>query len=127
PANSRIAKFIAALPEAEQNDTDTVLIVRLLCQQKSVSAADVAPVVQRSVDDAQAALKRLSGQQPYLLEPTRGTLGRRYPSYRLRSEVVVQLGSAVRYHARVLDEIDLKIIEPLPGCRQGNNRPLQPR
>src|SRR5215470_8834363 len=125
PPNSRIAKFIAALPEAEQNDTDTLLILCLLCQHKSVSAADVAPVVQRSVDDAQAALKRLSGQKPYLLEPTRGTLGRRYPSYRLLSEVVVQLGSAVRYHARALDEIDLKIIEHLRDYGQVNNRTVQ--
>ena len=125
PPNSRLAKFIAELPGAEQNDTDTLLVLRLLCQHRSVAAADVAPVVQRGIDEAQAVLKRLSGQEPYLLEPTRGTLSRRYPAYRLRSEVVVQLGSAVSYHARALDDIDRKIIEHLRDYGEVNNRTIQ--
>jgi ATP-dependent DNA helicase RecG len=45
-----------------------------------------------------------------MLEPTRGTAHRQLPKYRLRSEAMASLGTAVRYNRRLQDEIDRKIV-----------------
>gem|GEM_PF-6828907 len=47
PANVRLAKFVAELPEAERSDTDALLIAYLLCQKRSTTAKEVASVIQR--------------------------------------------------------------------------------
>ncbi|WP_233357153.1 AlbA family DNA-binding domain-containing protein [Saccharomonospora iraqiensis] len=74
---------------------------------------------------AQAALKRLSAEPVDVLEPTRGTMSRRFPSYRLRAEVVAQLGHAVSYHSRAMDDIDKKVIEHINDYGEINNRTIQ--
>jgi len=45
-----------------------------------------------------------------MVEPTRATVGRRNPTYRLREDVVRALGTAVRYGRRTADEIDRKVV-----------------
>ncbi|UQU65645.1 putative DNA binding domain-containing protein [Couchioplanes caeruleus] len=111
PPNTRISRFVAELPESERNDTDTLLIVLLLCQRKSVTARDVAPVVQRGVSATESILRRLSSGEAQLLEPSAGTANRAHPNYRLRSAVLVALGPAVSYHRRSSSEVDRKVID----------------
>lgn len=125
PPKVRITKFLSTLPEDEQNDTDTLLIVRYLCEKKTVNASAIAEHVQRSIDEAQAVLLRLSADSVNVLEPTRGTVNRRYPSYRLRASVVAQLGNAVSYHSRAMDDIDKKIVEHVNDYGEINNRTIQ--
>ena len=110
PPNVRISRFVAELPEPERNDTDTLLIVLLLCRKRSVTARDVASVVQRSVAATESVLRRLSAGEAQLLEPTAGTVTRSHPNYRLRSSALVALGPAVSYHRRSSSEIDQKVI-----------------
>ena len=111
PPNARITRFILELPEAERNDTDTLLIVLLLCQKRTVTARDVAGVIQRTVAATEAVLRRLASGEAQLLEPTAGTLGRAHPNYRLRSAPLVSLGPAVAYHRRSASDIDRKVID----------------
>jgi ATP-dependent DNA helicase RecG len=111
PPNVRITRFISDLPEAERNDTDTLLIVLLLCRRKSVTAREVAPVVQRAVPATEAVLRRLASGDAQLLEPTAGTTGRAHPNYRLRSAALVALGPAVAYHRRSATDIDRKVVD----------------
>ncbi|TNC29770.1 transcriptional regulator [Amycolatopsis alkalitolerans] len=125
PPKVRITKFLATLPAPEQNDTDTLLIVRRLCDKRTVKADAVASEIQRSNEEAQAVLLRLSAQPGNILEPTRGTMNRRFPSYRLRAEVVAQLGNAVAYHSRAIDDIDNKVIDHINDYGEINNRTIQ--
>lgn len=111
PPNVRISRFVAELPEPERNDTDTLLIVLMLCQKRSVTARDVASVVQRNVSATESILRRLSSGEAQLLEPTAGTIARAYPNYRLKSAALVALGPAVAYHRRSSSEIDRKVID----------------
>lgn len=125
PPKVRITKFLSTLPLPEQNDTDTLLIVRHLCEKKTVKADQIASEIQRSPDEAQVVLIRLSTDPANILEPTRGTMSRRFPSYRLRAEVVTQLGNAVAYHSRATHDIDKKIIEHINDYGEINNRTIQ--
>ncbi|GII92150.1 RNA-binding domain-containing protein [Sinosporangium siamense] len=125
PPNTRIAKFVASLPEEEQDDTDAMIIIRMLCTKRTARSSDVAPAIQRSQDEAQAALRRLAVDPVNVLEPTRATMQHRYPIYRLRAEVVARLGSAVDYHSRAVDDIDKKIIEHVQDYGEVNNRTIQ--
>ncbi|GII77722.1 hypothetical protein Sru01_27040 [Sphaerisporangium rufum] len=125
PPNTRIAKFVASLPAEEQDDTDAMLIIRMLCTKRTVRASEVAPVIQRSPDEAQAALRRLAAESASVLEPTRATMQHHYPLYRLRAEAVTRLGSAVAYHSRAVDDIDKKIIEHVQDYGEVNNRTIK--
>lgn len=111
PPNLRITRFVSDLPEAERNDTDTLLIVLLLCRKKTVTARDVAVVVQRAVPATEAVLRRLASGDAQLLEPTAGTVNRVHPNYRLRSAPLVALGPAVAYHRRSAGDVDRKVID----------------
>lgn len=122
---TRITKFLATLPPEEQEDTDTLLIIRLLCEKRTVKADLVADYIQRSAEEAQASLRRIASEPVAIIEPTRGTVNRRNPSYRLRAAVIAQLGNAVAYHGRAVDDIDKKIIDHLDDYGEINNRTIQ--
>jgi ATP-dependent DNA helicase RecG len=108
--NKRIAAYVAQLPEHERNDVDTLLTLLRLCATKATSAGDMAPRMQKPIEAAEAVLRRLSGDEVGMIEPTRGTLRRANPRYRLRDDVVRALGTAVQYNVRTTDEIDRKVI-----------------
>lgn len=125
PPNVRISRFVAELPEPERNDTDTLLIVLLLCHKRSVTARDVARVVQRSVVATESVLRRLSSGDAQLLEPTAGTITRAHPNYRLTSASLVALGPAVSYHRRSSSEIDRKVIDHVREYETINSATVQ--
>ncbi|WP_084634494.1 RNA-binding domain-containing protein [Propionicicella superfundia] len=125
PPNTRLARFLAEMPPDEQNDTDALLITHLLCTRKSVSATEVAPVIQRSVEDAQAALHRLAAGDAQILEATTGTVGRRNPRYRFTGPSLARLGSAVAYSRRNRSDSDRKVIEHIRDYGTINNATLQ--
>jgi ATP-dependent DNA helicase RecG len=125
PPNTRITKFLAALPPEEQEDTDTLLIVLTLCRKRTIDAGELAPIVQRSAAEAQAALRRLSSEPTSILEPTRSTIHRIHPKYRLTADAIARLGNAVAYHGRTSDEIDRKVVEHIRDYGEINNRTLQ--
>lgn len=123
--NSQIAKFIAELPEDEQDDTDTLLVVFLLCAQKTITAENLAPVLQKNRDEAEATLRRLASDRVGLLEPTRQSIRLARPTYRLRNESLKALGQAVSYQRRTIDDTDRKIVAHVREYGKITNRTVQ--
>lgn len=123
--NTNITKFVATLPSDERDDTDTLLIITRLLSNKTVTATNLAAVLQKSIDEAEAALRRLSGPTIGVLEPTRATFRRAHPQYRLVPDALRDLGPALSYHRRPWDEIDEKVMAHLEDYDTINNRTLQ--
>ncbi|MCI0572100.1 MAG: putative DNA binding domain-containing protein [Myxococcaceae bacterium] len=122
---TQIARFVAQLPEHERDDTDTLLVLFRLCRSKTVTATDMAPVLQKSEEETEASLKRLASEGLAIVEPTRLTARRARPAYRLTGEVLKALGAAVDYQRRTVDELDRKIIAHVREYGRVNNRTLQ--
>jgi ATP-dependent DNA helicase RecG len=123
--NIRIARFVNALPAADRDDLDVLLVLSLLRRRRSVGAPAAATEIQRPVADAQALLRRMSEGEVALIEPTAGSAHRRQPNYRLRGQVLAQLGPAVAYHRAPAIERDRKIVEHLAEYGSINNRTVQ--
>lgn len=109
-ANTRIPHFVAQLPDEERADVDALLILYALCHRQSLSAVDLSPLLQKRPESAQAALERLAQDRIALVEPSRGTVRRAFPKYRLREHVLRELGTAVRYNRRSIDQTDRRVI-----------------
>lgn len=125
PANVRLAKFVAELPEAERSDTDALLIAYLLCQKRSTTAKEIASVIQRAPAEAETVLRRLAHGEAGMIEPTAGTANRLHPSYRFTSASLTALGPAVAYSRRAASETDRKVIEHIREYQTINNSTLQ--
>lgn len=125
PPNIHVARLVAELPDDLKNDTDTLLILMRLCAKKSVTAQQISPIIQRSVEDAEAALRHASQPDIELVEPTTGTRNRKYPNYRFRGDVLARLGPAVVYHSRTSGEVDRKIFDHLREYGSINNATVQ--
>lgn len=121
PPNSRIVKFVASLPSVEQDDTDALLVVSTLVSRKVVNAEQLAPVIQRDTDAAQATLLRLSQGTAQLVEPTKRTTARKYPDYRLTASSVSALGSALAYQSRPKSDVERKIVAHVREYESINN------
>lgn len=91
--DTHVARYVATLPDSERDDTDAMLVLLYLLRRRTVTAQDVAPVLQRDPDQAETVLRRLESPGVRMLEPTRQTAGRRRPTYRLTEEVLKDLGT----------------------------------
>ncbi len=123
--NMRVARFVGRMAPDDRDDLDVLLTLAILRRKRSIAASAVATEIQRSADDAQVLLRRLSEGEHGLLEPTAGSAHRRRPNYRLRGAVLAELGSAVAYHRAPSDERDRKIVEHLQEYGAINNRTVQ--
>jgi ATP-dependent DNA helicase RecG len=123
--NANVARFVAQLSAEEREDTDTLLTLFRLCSVPNVRAADLVGYLQKTPEECQVVLKRLSTDSVALLEPTRQTARRSFPSYRLRTDALKALGTAVPYQRRTLDDIDRKIIAHVKEYRVITNRTVQ--
>lgn len=124
PRNS-IVRYVAELPPEERDDTDAMLILFTLCQHRTITAEQIAPVLQKGEPEAENVLRRLSEERSGMIEATRETGSRRKGEYRLRADALKALGTAVRYHRRTVDEIDRKVIAHLHEYGKVTNRTLQ--
>ncbi|MGP6176288.1 RNA-binding domain-containing protein [Microbacterium sp. A196] len=121
PPNSRVVKFVASLPSIEQDDTDALLIVSTLVSRRVVNAEQLAPIVQRDPDAAQATLLRLSQGVAQVIEPTQRSSARRYPDYRLSAASVAALGPALAYQSKPKGDVDRKVIAHVRDYGSINN------
>jgi ATP-dependent DNA helicase RecG len=108
--NATLARFTASLPAGEADDADTMVVLLTLLQQQTLTAAAMAPLLQKDERETLAVLERLAAEPVLLLERTRETARRTNPKFRLREHVVAALGPAVAYRRRTVDEYDRKII-----------------
>ncbi len=125
PPNARIAKFISTLPEAEQEDTDALLVVATLASRRTVNAEQLSSIVQRDIEAAQAVLSRLAQGVAELIEPTPRSLGRRHPDYRLRAAAIAALGPALSYQSRPKADSDRKVYAHIREYGSINNAAIQ--
>jgi ATP-dependent DNA helicase RecG len=124
-ANTALVRYVAQLPEAERDDTDTMLILVYLLDHKTVQAQAVAPILQKSEAEALSSLRRLASDTVELLEATQQSRRAASPTYRLRNAVLAQLGSAVKYNRKTIDDTDRKIIAHLREYKQITNKTVQ--
>lgn len=120
-----IVRYVAQLPAEERDDTDAMLVLFTLCQQRKTSADEIAPVLQKGIAEVEIVLRRLSNDRTGMLEPTRESSRLRKSQYRLRADTLKALGTAVRYHRRTVDEIDRKVFSHLAEYGKITNRTLQ--
>lgn len=120
-----IVRYVVQMHPDERDDTDAMLVLFTLCQRRSISAEEIAPVLQKGESEAESILRRLAREPTGMIAATRETGPLRKRKYRLRSEALKALGTAVRYHRRTVDEIDRKVISHLHEYGKITNRTLQ--
>jgi len=105
-----IARYVAQLDPVTRDDTDAMIILLNLCGRRTVTAESLAPLLQKGTEEAEASLRHLASEHVAMVEPTRQTARLAHPTYRLREDVVKQLGSAVPYVRHTSDDIDRRVI-----------------
>lgn len=90
-------------------DVDILLALTHLRTRRSVDAHVLAGLIQRPPAEAQTVLERMAHRG--LIEPSRRTARRPFPSYSLTPATLAVLGRAVRYHQRKPDGADQKVVE----------------
>jgi ATP-dependent DNA helicase RecG len=123
--NDAFVRFVRDLPEALSGDVEVLIALSLLRGVETLDAVRLSTAIQRTTAEAQDVLGRLAGEPHGLLEPTRRTLRKPYPSYRLRNEPLASLARAVTYRRFSLDEIDTKVVEHVREYGFITNRTLQ--
>lgn len=108
--NTNIARYVGQLPAEVRDDTDAMIIILKLCGTRTVTAEQMAPLLQKGVDEAEASLRHLARDVVAVIEPTRQTIRRARPVYRLREDALKQLGTAVPYARHTADEIERRVV-----------------
>jgi ATP-dependent DNA helicase RecG len=108
--NINIARYVAQIDPGVRDDTDAMIVLLRLCATRTVNARQLAPLLQKSVPEAEASLRHLAGEPVAMVEPTRQTIRAAHPNYRFREHTLKQLGSAVPYARHTSDELDRRVI-----------------
>ncbi len=122
---ARIAAFIAGLPDDLRDDTDAILVIHHLRSHSTIQASTLAPLVQKSEEEAANVLRRLTDDAYDLLEPTREARRMRQPHYRFRERVRAELGSLLPYHRNEQQAIDRRVIAHVSEYGTVSNQTVQ--
>ncbi len=123
--NDAFVRFVRGLPDATSGDVEVLITLSLLRSTATIDAPRLAKAIQRTLAEAQDVLAHLSDGDRGLLEPTRRTLRKPFPAYRLRNEPLAALARAVAYRRRTIDQIDEKVIEHIQEYGFVTNRTIQ--
>ncbi len=123
--DTNIARYVLTLPEEEQNDTDTMLVLFRLCSVRTVTANSIAGFLQKSPPEVETILRRLASDQVGLLEMTRPSSKKSASVFRLKAEALKGLGAVVSYHRKSTGEIDKKVIAHVREYGKLTNKTLQ--
>jgi ATP-dependent DNA helicase RecG len=123
--NDAFIRFVRDLPSELGGDVDVLIALSLLRDAKSIDAQMLAEAIQRSPVEAQEVLARLADGESALLEATRRTLRKPFPTYRLQNQPLVDLARAVTYRRRSIDGIDAKVIDNVSEYGFVTNKTLQ--
>lgn len=111
PPNEPFARYVSGMPANRRHDPDTLLVLRHLLEQRTTTAQKMAPILQKSKDEAEAILMGLSAPGSALIERTADSAHSRSGEYRLTGDAIRELGPAVRYRTRSGDDTARKITE----------------
>lgn len=119
--NSAVTRFANTLPDQWRTNPDALLVMLTLLNHRTVTAAGMAPLLQKDDPEVEVVLRQLAGVDGFV-ERTRGSATHRAGVYRLRGGAVAALGAAVTYRRRVEDDTDRKIVEIVREAGQVNGR-----
>ena len=119
--NTSVTRFVTTLPEQWRTNPDPLLVLLTLLGQRTVTAAAIAPLLQKGLDESEVILQLLAGSDGFI-ERTRGSATHRLGVYRLRAEAIATLGTAVAYRRRGEDDTDRKVVEIVRETGQINGR-----
>lgn len=105
------------------SDLDVLLTLSTLRRRRTVTAQHAAPILQRDERSVQATLARMESAR--LLEPTRSSARRQWPSYRLAPAVIAALRGALTYRVDSIDSDDIKLIRHLKRHRRIANEDVR--
>jgi ATP-dependent DNA helicase RecG len=117
------ARFAATLPARAARDVEILLALSLFCAAPSADATRLAGVVQRPAPESQDVLARLESLG--LVEATRRSEAKPFPTYRLSPAALTGLGEAVAYRRRNSGQDDEKVVEHVREYGFVTNRTLQ--
>ena len=124
--NRQFVRFVAGLPVEERDSVETLLTLDALLDAPTLAADDLAALIQKTVEEAQAVLHRLASlSSPRIIEPTRETRQYRTPTYRFTAEALRGLGTSVTYNRLPVDEMERKVMRHLLEYGRVSNRTLQ--
>ena len=104
------ARFVASMEESRRDDVEALLVLRRLCEVSSTSSADMAPLFQRSVDEATSSLRRMSQGPSPLIEPLHASASTSRVRYRLSDASSAGLASAVVHRRHTKREIAERVV-----------------
>jgi ATP-dependent DNA helicase RecG len=120
--NQVVARFVATLPDAMQEDVDAMLVLFALLQRPTVAATDLRPLLQRGRAATEAILQRLGDPAVDMIAPVDRAGDQRW---QLSARAVAELRSALAYRTISADEIDRKISEYVRKNKTVDNKTLQ--
>lgn len=121
--NDVFARFVVELEPDLAGDVDVLLALSYLRDMRNVQATTLARLAQRSAAEAQSTLERMS--HAGILEPTRRTASHALPTYVLTGASLADLGRAVKYHVRRVDETDRKVTDHVREYGHVTNQTLR--
>ena len=122
---TQIVTFLRSLPESEQVDLDTLLLVVTLIRSRTINATKLAEIIQKSSTEADTVLERHAGVDGSILEVTRETQHSRSHTYRLASGALQALGPAVAYHRIGPREAEQKVVAHVREYERITNRTVR--
>ncbi|NJP24122.1 hypothetical protein FLW53_07895 [Microbispora sp. SCL1-1] len=122
--NDAFVRFVGELPAKAARDVNVLLTLSHLRRDSAIDALRLAAVIQRPPEEAQEVLMSMA-EEHGLLEPSRRTARKLFPTYRLRAETVAAMSRAITYRRRGVDGMDQKIIDHVREYGFVTNRTLQ--
>ncbi|GIH73549.1 ATP-binding protein [Sphaerimonospora thailandensis] len=122
--NDAFVRFVGELPARAGRDVNVLLALSYLRGRSTIDATRLAAVIQRPVAETQVVLSALADACG-LLEATRRTARKSFPTYRLRPETVTAMSRAVSYRSRSVDGMDQKVIDHVREYGFVTNRTIQ--
>ncbi len=120
--NQVVTRFVSSLPTEAQDDVDVMIVLFQLLAQPTLSAAQVAPILQRTPAATETVLRRLADPPLELIAPSDRRGGR---VWQLTPPVATALRAALGYRTVTQDEIDRKIIEHVGSNGTIDSKTLQ--
>ncbi|NNN16037.1 MAG: transcriptional regulator [Acidimicrobiaceae bacterium] len=120
-----IARYVAQQSDSFRDDTDAMLVLFKLCSSRTITASSMSVLLQKSEHETEASLKSLASDQVALIEPTRETVRRVHPTYRLRPDVVRALGTAVPYARNTSSDAEQRVVAHLREYGRITNSTVQ--
>jgi ATP-dependent DNA helicase RecG len=121
--NDAFARFIADVDPELGSDVEVLLAFSTLRDVRSINATTLARTAQRTSAEAQVVLERMA--HAGLIEATRRTASKPFPTYALTGASLAGLGRAVRYHVRRLDDTDRKVADHVREYGHVTNQTLR--